>query len=72
MKWNASPGGVLSRTLEADLAIPEIAAAFRVANAAALHEAKHVGSHPTTQNHSLLGDKDSNLNKRSQNPLSCR
>jgi hypothetical protein len=26
----------------------------------------------SARNHSQLGDKDSNLDKRSQNPLSCR
>jgi hypothetical protein len=58
--------------VEADLAIPEIAAAFTAANAAALHQRQHQESRATARNHGQLGDKDSNLNKRSQNPLSCR
>jgi integrase len=58
--------------IDAELAIPEFAAANTAANAAADPKPRSSESPTSARNHSLLGDKDSNLDKRSQNPLSCR
>ncbi len=59
--------------VDADEAIPELrAAAITAANAAAGGKVQSSNQRSNTRNHLRLGDKDSNLDKRSQNPLSYR
>jgi integrase len=56
--------------VDAAMAIPEIAAVFTAANAAASGEVQAEEPVTSARNNWRLGDKDSNLDKRSQNPLS--